>query len=177
LEKEQLTDRAMDDKQNRAKIHLISLLGAFLFALVLVGIAFLVFRSQARHRAPMETTPQYLVTIIPAPTETPTMVPTMMLPSPTPADVSILPPGTIAIGRYVKVSGTKGAGLRMRAEAGTSGDLNFLALDDEAFKIIDGPVVKDGYTWWYCEALLDKNRVGWAAENYLIVLEISTPEP
>lgn len=176
MEKEQLIS-TMVDRQNSGKIHLLSILGAFLFAFVSIGIAFLVFRSQAKHRVPMETTPQYLVTIIPAPTETPTAIPTMMLPSPTPADVSILPPGTIAVGRYVKVSGTQGVGLRMRAEAGTSGNVNFLALDDEAFKVIDGPVVKDGYTWWHCEALLDKSRMGWAAENYLLVLEISTPEP
>lgn len=168
---------SMNGKQNNGKILLISILGAILFALVLIGAAFLVFRSQARQRAPMETTPQYLITIIPAPTETPTLAPTMVLPSPTPADVSILPPGVVAVGRYVKVSGTQGVGLRMRSEAGTSGELNFLALDDEAFKVIDGPIVKDGYTWWYCEALLDKSRVGWAAENFLLVLEISTPEP
>ena len=167
----------MDDKKTKGKIQLISLLGALLFAMVLIGIAFLVFRSQARQAVSVDSTPQYLVTIIPAPTETPTMIPTMVLPSPTPGDVSILPPGTIAVGRYVKVSGTQGIGLRMRAEAGTSGDVNFLALDDEAFKVIDGPVVKDGYTWWHCEALLDKSRVGWAADNYLLVLEISTPEP
>lgn len=167
----------MNDKQNSGKILLITILGAILFALILIGMAFLVFRSQANARTPMETTPQYLVTIIPAPTETPTMVPTMVLPSLTPGDVSILPPGTIAVGRYVKVSGTQGVGLRMRSEAGTSGELNFLGLDDEAFKVIDGPIVKDGYTWWYCEALLDKSRVGWAAENFLLVLEISTPQP
>jgi hypothetical protein len=50
-------------------------------------------------------------------------------------------------------------------------------MDDEAFKIIDGPIAKDGYTWWHCEALLDKTRSGWAAEDYLQVLELSTPQP
>jgi hypothetical protein len=56
-------------------------------------------------------------------------------------------------------------------------EVNFLAMDDEAFKIIDGPIAKDGYTWWHCEALLDKTRSGWAAEDYLQVLELSTPQP
>ncbi len=96
--------------------------------------------------------------------------------SPTPSDVSILPPDMVAVGRYVKVTGTQGLGLRMRAEAGTSGEINFLAMDDEAFKIIDGPIAKDGYTWWHCEALLDKSRSGWAAEDFLQVLTLSTPE-
>lgn len=167
----------MDKPVSKEKIRPISIVGAFLFALLLVGVAYLVFRGQAGGKSPSESTPQYLVTLLPAPTETPTSVPPAVLPSPTLEDVSILPPDVVAIGRYVKVSGTQGLGLRMRAEAGTGGEVNFLALDDEAFKIIDGPVVKDGYTWWLCEALLDKSRNGWAAENYLLVLEVSTPEP
>lgn len=167
----------MKNPQTTAKIHPLSLLGAVLFALALIGAAHLIFRKEAGKPNQPESTPQYLVTLIPAPTETPTVAPTPILPSPTAEEVSILPPGVIAKGRFVKVSGTQGVGLRMRSEPGTSGDVNFLALDDEAFKIIGGPEVKDGYTWWHCEALLDKNRTGWAAEDFLLVLEVSTPEP
>jgi hypothetical protein len=145
--------------------------------LVLIGLAYLVFSSQADKPQTAQTTPQFLVTLLPAPTETPTLVPTSILVTPTQSDVSILPPGVIGAGRYVKVIGTQGLGLRMRAEAGTSGEVNFLAMDDEAFKVIDGPIAKDGYTWWQCEALLDKTRSGWAAEDFLQVLELSTPQP
>jgi hypothetical protein len=162
--------------QNRIKIHPLSIIGAFLFAGALIGLAFLVFRFQAGAQKALETTPQFQITLLPAPTETPTLPPTSVMASPTPSDVSILPPDMVAVGRYVKVTGTQGLGLRMRAEAGTSGEINFLAMDDEAFKIIDGPIAKDGYTWWHCEALLDKSRSGWAAEDFLQVLTLSTPE-
>lgn len=167
----------MDGQPVKPKIHPLSIVGAILFALVLVGLAYLVFRSQAGKATPAQTTPQYLVTLLPAPTETPTLAPTSILATPTLSDVSILPPDVIAVGRFVKVIGTQGLGLRIRAEAGTSGEVNFLATDNEAFKIIDGPIAKDGYTWWHCEALLDKARSGWAAENYLQVLDLSTPQP
>ena len=162
--------------QNRIKIHPLSIIGAFLFAGALIGLAFLVFRFQAGAQKALETTPQFQITLLPAPTETPTLPPTSVMAIPTPSDVSILPPDMVAVGRYVKVTGTQGLGLRMRAEAGTSGEINFLAMDDEAFKIIDGPIAKDGYTWWHCEALLDKSRSGWAAEDFLQVLTLSTPE-
>lgn len=164
-------------EQNRLKIHPISILGAFLFAGALIGLAFLIFQSQARSQVALEKTPQFQVTLLPAPTETPTLPPTSIMPSATPSDVSILPPDMVAVGRYVKVTGTQGVGLRIRSEAGTSSETNFVATDDEAFKIIDGPIAKDGYTWWHCEALLDKSRSGWAAENFLQVLTLSTPEP
>ncbi len=167
----------MDEQRAKPKIHPLSILGAIAFALVLVALAYLVFRSQAEKAQPAQTTPQFLVTLLPAPTETPTLPPTSILSTPTQSDVSILPPDVIAVGRYVKVVGTQGLGLRMRAEAGTSGEVNFLATDNEAFKVIDGPIAKDGYTWWHCEALLDKTRTGWAAEDFLQVLELSTPQP
>ena len=167
----------MEDQRNKPRIHPLSIVGAILFALFLVGLAFLVFRSQADKSQPAQSAPQYQVTLLPAPTETPTLAPSSVLPTPTLSDISILPADVVAVGRYVKVVGTQGLGLRMRAEAGTSAEVNFLAMDDEAFKIIDGPIVQDGYTWWHCEALLDKTRAGWAAENYLQVLEFGTPEP
>lgn len=167
----------MEDRALKGKIHPYSLIGALVVALILIGAAYLVFRARGGQRAPAPTNTGYQVTLLPAPTETPTAIPTALLPTPTLQDVSILPPDVVAVGRYVKVSGTQGVGLRMRTQAGTSGDVNFIALDDEAFKIIDGPLVSDGYTWWLCEALLDKTRSGWAAENYLLVLEISIQSP
>lgn len=162
--------------QNRVKIHPLSILGAFLFAGALLGLVFLVFRFQAAAQKALDATPQFQITLLPAPTETPTLPPTAILPQSTSSDVSILPPDMVAVGRYVKVTGTQGLGLRMRSEAGTSGEVNFLAMDDEAFKIIEGPIAKDSYTWWHCEALLDKSRSGWAAEDFLQVLTLSTPE-
>ncbi len=65
----------------------------------------------------------------------------------------------------------------MRAAAGTNAEINFLAMDDEVFKVVGGPEVSDGYTWWQLEAPLDQNRSGWAAEDFLMVFNLNTPTP
>lgn len=79
----------------------------------------------------------------------------------------------MTVGAYVKVSGTNGLGLRIRNAAGTAGTLQFLAMDEEIFKLIAGPVSTDGYTWWQVEAPYDKSRNGWAAESFLQPLNLT----
>ncbi len=159
------------------KIHPLSILGVLLVAGALLGIAWLVFSTAVRQAPRIEPSPQYNVTIIPAPTQTNTVVVPTDLPPPASEAPVILPDGAIGINVYVKVTGTEGLGLRMRAAAGTTGEINFLAMDDEVFKVVGGPEVSDGYTWWQLEAPLDENRMGWAAENYLMVFNVNTPTP
>lgn len=159
------------------KIHPLSILGVLLVAGVLVGIAWFVFSMAVRQSTRVETTPQYNVTVIPAPTQTNTVFAPTELPTPTSEAPVILPDGAIGINVYVTVTGTQGLGLRIRAVPGTGEEINFLAMDDEVFKVVGGPEVKDGYTWWQLEAPLDENRSGWAAENYLTVFNLSTPTP
>lgn len=159
------------------KIHPLSLLGVLLVAGALVGITWLIFSMAVRQAARTEATPQYNLTVIPAPTQTNTVMAPANLPSPTSEAPVVLPEGVIGINVYVKVTGTEGLGLRMRAAAGTGANINFMAMDDEVFKVVGGPEVSDGYTWWQLEAPLDENRAGWAAENYLTVFNVSTPTP
>lgn len=159
------------------KIHPLSILGVFLVAGALVGITWLVFSMAVRQAARLEATPQYNLTVIPAPTQTNTIAAPTNLPTPTSEAPVVLPEGAIGINVYVKVTGTQGLGLRMRSAAGTGADINFLAMDDEVFKVIGGPQVSDGYTWWQLEAPLDQKRSGWAAENYLAVFNIEAPTP
>lgn len=111
------------------------------------------------------------VTIIPAPTMTPTLIPSTVVPSPTPTTIFFLPEGVIGVGAFVQVTGTEGAGLRMRAEPGLDTQVNFTALDSEVFLVIDGPVEADGYTWWHLEAPYDENRNGWSAGDFLTPIE------
>jgi len=111
------------------------------------------------------------VTVIAAPTFTPKSTQETLLPSPTPTSIFFLPEGVIGIGAYVQVTGTEGAGLRMRAEPGLDGDVNFTALDAEVFLVIDGPVEADGYTWWHLEAPYDQTRNGWSASDFLTPIE------
>lgn len=117
-----------------------------------------------------------VVTKVAAPTQTPEPLPTVIA-SPTPTSVFFLPDGVIGIGAYVTVTGTSGAGLRMRAEPGLSGTVNFTALDSEVFLVIDGPVEADGYTWWHLEAPYDQTRNGWSAGDFLIPLEEEGQQP
>lgn len=159
------------------KIHLLSILGVLLVAGTLVGITWLIFSIAVRQDARIEATTQYNVTVIPAPTQTNTVASPTNFPTPTPEAPVVLPEGAIGINIYVKVTGTQGLGLRMRSAAGTGADINFMAMDDEVFKVVGGPEVSDGYTWWQLEAPLDENRSGWAAESYLMVFNVNTPTP
>ena len=159
------------------KIHPLSILGVFLVAGLLVGTSWMLFSMAIRQAERTEATPQYNVTVIPAPTQTHTVPAPADLPTPTSEAPVILPDGAIGINIYVKVTGTQGLGLRMRAAAGTAAEINFLAMDDEVFKVVGGPEVSDGYTWWQLEAPLDQNRSGWAAEDFLMVFNVNTPTP
>jgi hypothetical protein len=92
-------------------------------------------------------------------------------PSPTPTSIFFLPEGVIGVGAYVQVSGTEGAGLRMRADPGLGTAIKFTALDSEVFLVIDGPIEDDGYTWWHLEAPYDQTRNGWSAGDFLTPIE------
>lgn len=136
-----------------------------LVGLILAAVAVL---TLGRSDAPVEGAVP-VVTKVAAPTQTPEPLPTSR-PSPTPTSLFFLPDGVIGIGAYVKVTGTAGAGLRMRAEPGLSGTVNFTALDAEVFLVIDGPVEADGYIWWHLEAPYDQTRNGWSAGDFLTPL-------
>ena len=111
------------------------------------------------------------VTVIAAPTFTPTYTQPTLLPSVTPTSIFFLPEGVIGKGAYVQVTGTEGAGLRMRSDPGLDGEVNFTAMDAEVFLVIDGPMEADGYTWWHLEAPYDQTRNGWSASDFLTPIE------
>ncbi|MBG0784040.1 MAG: hypothetical protein H0S79_02950 [Anaerolineaceae bacterium] len=138
-----------------------------LAGLILAGLAAL-FLGRSKE-PPAEVTP--VLTMISAPTLTPEPTQPPSTPTPSEPTVVVLPEGVIGVGIYVQVSGTDGAGLRMRSEPGLSGTVNFTALDAEAFLVIDGPVEADGYTWWHLEAPYDQTRNGWSAGDFLTPLE------
>lgn len=168
----------MTNQPSRPKIHPLAYFGAILFAGLLLGMGYLYLNLNFGQGPTMQTTLMPLaVTILPAPTETPvTIVPTSIFtPTPTP-ELGPLP-GVMGIGAYAKVSNTGGAGLRIRQSATTDSLTQFIALDEEVFQIIGGPVDKNGFTWWQLEANYDKNRTGWAAEEYLTIITLPTPTP
>jgi hypothetical protein len=141
--------------------------GIILIGLILASMAVLFL---ARRPAPAAgATP--VVTIIPAPSLTPKPIQPSAAPTPTSTTVFFLPEGVIGVGAYVQVSGTEGAGLRMRTQPGLDGAVEFTALDSEVFLVIDGPVEEDGYQWWHLEAPYDAKRNGWSAGNFLTPIE------
>ncbi len=76
-------------------------------------------------------------------------------------------PGFINLGTVVEVANTDGAPLKLRAKPSLTGEVNYLALPSEVFKVQNGPTVADGFTWWYLVDPIDCSRNGWAVENYL----------
>lgn len=117
-----------------------------------------------------------VLSVIPAPTATQTRFVITPLDSntatlktpPTP------PPGVIAIGAYVQVTGTGVDGLRLRDEPGLDGQVQLLGSETEVFLVFDGPIESDNYTWWYLVGSYDESRKGWAVTNYLSLVQ--TPE-
>jgi hypothetical protein len=106
------------------------------------------------------------LTIIPAPTHTPSVLPVTPNTNVTPT----LVPNTIGITAYVQINGTEGEGVRVRAAPGLSGDTVFFASEAEVFIVRDGPQTADNYTWWYLVAPYDNTRAGWAVANFLAVI-------
>ncbi len=124
-----------------------------------------------RQKAPPAPAPAG-VTVIPLPSATPTALPLpTATPSPEPNLPPSPPPGVIAAGAFVQISGTAGEGLRLRSEPGLGGAVNYLGMEAEVFQVQDGPVEADGYTWWYLVAPYDATKQGWAASNYLQVVQ------
>jgi hypothetical protein len=76
----------------------------------------------------------------------------------------------IAVDMFVQITGTGGDGLRLRSGAGTGNPPRFLGYEAEVFRVKDGPIFADGFTWWFLEAPYDPNRSGWAAATYLAVV-------
>jgi hypothetical protein len=72
---------------------------------------------------------------------------------------------------YVQITGTGGAGLRLRNSPGVNSPPLFLGMDSEAFQVTDGPQTADGFTWFHLVAPYDKQRAGWAVSNYLSIIQ------
>lgn len=81
------------------------------------------------------------------------------------------PPGVIAVGAYVQITGTAGAGLRFRDKPGLEAPVLLLGAEAEVFRVEEGPQEIDGYVWWYLVGPYDPARRGWAVANYLEVVQ------
>jgi hypothetical protein len=138
--------------------------GAFLVAgCLLIFTLISIGWTTVRQKPALGFVPADLTIIAPS---TATIAPTS---APT-AAVTSTPTNEIGIDAYVQITGTEGAGLRIRRSPGQSGDTVFLGEEAETFQVKDGPKEADGYTWWYLVAPYDNTRAGWAAADYLAVV-------
>ena len=138
---------------------------AALFAVTCLSLwAFVVISRPALPR--ITSAPEFiLATTAPTPapgsTELPTREPP---PAPVPPNVT---PGAINLGSFVQVVRTEGDPLKLRQAPSLSGEVNYLALPNEVLKVVNGPTIADGFTWWFLVDPLNESRNGWAVENYL----------
>ena len=137
--------------------------GSILAAFFLLG-ALLWVMGPVDRTPPPEFEGQAAITIIPRPTETPRPTATPLPITPTPEA------GTgIRVEAFVKVEGTGGEGVRLREQPSLEAETNYLGVEDEIFRVVDGPREEDGYLWWKLEAPANPEKTGWAVSNYLIL--------
>ena len=160
--------------RSRRKLPVVNtwvLLGALIIACALLTITLSLLWLSRLSGAPKSQSTAILQ-IIPAATLTSTggAAPAEVTPGseqnpPTP------PPGVISAGAFVQVVGTGGDGLRMRADPGLNSTIRMVASEAEVFRVEEGPVDADGYTWWHLVGPFDKTRQGWAVANFLSVVQ------
>ena len=141
----------------------IGALGMAVFLCVFWWAIFYILRP----KAPLGAVQPAQIAIIAAPTVTPSPAfdPTVI-----PDDGQTSRDG-ISLGTVVQIGGTAGAGLRLRTEAGISSEVRFIGMDAEVFEVREGPKDQDDIVWWYLVSPYDETRSGWAASNYLSVVE------
>lgn len=141
-------------------------LGAVGIALFLCVFWWSVF-SWMRPSAPSGPGQPAEIAVIAAPTITPSP---QVDPTSTP-DTDKEERDGISVGMVVQIGGTGGAGLRLRSEPGTASQVRFIGMDAEVFEVSRGPEDRDDIVWWYLSSPYDDARSGWAAAEYLNVVE------
>ncbi len=137
--------------------------GTVLTASIILLVVYLVSGGLIPEEGPYQGGAE--IVIIPVPTATPTLPPTMT-PVPIVTPTSLVADG-IQVGGHVQISGTEGEGLRLRRDPSLTGAIVYLGLEGEIFLVKGGPVEGDGYVWWELEAPLNTARQGWTVSNYL----------
>lgn len=140
------------------------MLGMVLTLILIVGGLF----TRNRRQMPDEVIP--FLTIIPAPSVTPTSEPSrtpeiaVLTPTSTPGPTYS---GEIGQGQLVEIFGTGGDNLRLRVRPGLDATIASLGVESEVFEVLDGPREMDGYAWWHLRNPYNTDKTGWAVSVYL----------
>jgi len=145
-------------------------IGAIITFSVILLYGFLTLNGVAYQKTIRGQTTAYITVIAPA--SIPTQDLSLLFVTPTPTvDPSFGDLSGIGIGKFVQITGTDGAGLKIREQPGTASKVNFIASDLEAFQVLDGPVKLDDIIWWNIVTPYDSSRQGWAAAPYLAIID------
>lgn len=148
---------------------------AFVAAILLFALfgfwALYLFRGQLGAQGPTPTAIIWTPTPSPIPAVSPTPTPTE--PPATEESDGGTPTASpdIAIGGYVKVTGTAGYGLSLREGPGATYTRVDIAAEDEVFVVVDGPQTVTGSPWWKLRDPKNEARTWWAIGNYLQPIE------
>ncbi len=146
-------------------------LGSVGLAILIVG-SVLLLAVLSRPLPTTQAVSTAALTVIPAPSATVAGVPAPTATPEVPEEIPPSPvPGEISSQATVQISGTSGEGLNLRESPGLESNILYLGLEAEVFVVQDGPRDADGLTWWYLEGFYDASRRGWAAANYLSVIQ------
>jgi hypothetical protein len=151
-------------KRELIKPILIGIILAILLTCILAGFSLLIkdrLIPTGSYRAPVIT--KWSI---------PTMTSTSVSPTIEVNSTQSIQSDLIKTGSYVQITGTGGVGLRIRLAPGIDSASQFIAKENEVFLVKDGPVEKGGITWWLLIASYDNNRQGWAAGQYLAVVNL-----
>lgn len=156
----------MDQYDQPRVFSLTSCLTIIVFGMMIfVGLFFFFAVRPAKSPVPVyDENARALMTVIPAPTLTPTVYATRV---PQTLEIHYVSEDGLSVGTVVQVYDTGSTGLSVRPQPGTGGYLNFVASEGERFKIIDGPDSRNNYIWWKIESVNNPDRNGWAASDFL----------
>lgn len=156
----------MDRDDSPRVLSVTSCLTIIVFGMMIfVGLFFyFAVRLSSNQNTGAEENARALLTVIPAPTLTPTVYATKV---PQTLEIHYVSEDGLSVGTLVEVYDTGDTGLSVRPQPGTGGYLNFVAREGEVFKIIDGPDSRNDYIWWKLESPTDPDRIGWAASDFL----------
>ena len=146
------------------------LIGTIIVAVVLAICGILTLNSIAYQNAVAQPATANLIVIVPGIIPTQDLSLLSFTATPT-QDTSLGDLKGIQVNVYVQITGTSGTGLRIRQNPGLNSDVKFIAGDSEVFHVIDGPKKQDGLIWWKVVTPYDQNRQGWAAADYLSLIE------
>jgi len=162
-------------KRRRVTLPPWALLAIFIAIVILLCVGLILIVKAIRGNGDEAPTPVPTFTAEAVPSATLSLLtPTLAI---TPTNTVVLtvgtPPATtrpteIGPGALVVVSGTGGAGLRLRALATTDSEVIAMAREDTVLTVLEGPVEADGYTWW--KVRTPDAEEGWGAADWLVLL-------